>query len=267
MTYTFGAHTALIRPPPSESNSAGAQTRAFALIDAAQLKGRMKKPLQRVVPNALGALLFEETFAKSALDLSPVLFALSDDPGLLVEQISALDAVCHQLPVMSILHSTLALGQLVEHLRGLLLIEADEAPYLLRFADSQMLVAVNSVLTSAQRASFFSGVQSWFIVDHQARLHDAADRRLNERTIPGVQLSLKLDAAQTHALLDAAAIPALASQVRNLEPTFEQKLSHAQQTEFISTCVAAATEAGITDDTEFTLLALERWRAEEQRRA
>lgn len=262
MSYTLATHVARLVPVQPGPGSKESPLRAFALIDAAQLTP-FKKPLQHLVPGAPLALLFEESFAKSGLELSPVLFELEAESEALAKQILALDAMCKQLPVMSILHSPLALDKLTEHLRSMLLIEADDTAYLLRFADSQMLAATNSVLTPSQRARFFNGLRAWFTVDYRGRLNDAANAQTHEQTSPIAKLPLKLDATQTDALLAAAAIPTLTSQVRNLEATFREKLTHAQQTEFIVQSVAAATDAGIAEEPELIAWTLQRWQNEQ----
>jgi hypothetical protein len=227
----------------------------------------LRKPLPELVPDAPVLPLFEASFAKSALDLSPLLFALADAPGRWCAQVRALDAVCRWLPVMSLLRSPWPLERVREHLQSLLLVEAEGQAYLLRFADTQMLAAVNTVFTPAQRARFFQGLQAWFSVDHEGVLRDAADPQRHARAAEPGHVPLALDTAQTHALLDATAVQALASQVRHLEATFSDALDHAQQTEFISNCLATAKDAGIRDDTTLVLWALQRWQAEQARTA
>ena len=266
MAYTFAAHMACLIPAQPEPGSTQTPLNAFALIDAAQLLP-LKRPLQRLVPDAPCSLVLEESFARSALELSPLLFALSARPEILIRQMAALDAACQHLPVMSVIHTTLSLNELTQHLRGLLLIEADGTAYLLRFADSQMLASANNAITPNQRTSVMSPLHAWLIVDHQGRLNDEVDVKTHPQAQPAAPLPLVLDASQTHALLAGAAVPTLASQVRHLDESFAQKLSHAQQTEFIGQCIAAARDAGVDDENELMSLTLQRWQAEHARSA
>ena len=266
MAYTFAAHMACLIPAQPEPGSTQAPLNAFALIDAAQLLP-LKRPLQRLVPDAPCSLLFEESFARSALELSPLLLALSAQPEALAQQMAALDAACQHLPVMSVIHTPLSLDELTQHLRDLLLIEADGSAYLLRFADSQMLAAVNNAITPNQRTSVMSPLRAWFVVDHEGRLNDEANAKTHPQAQPAAPLPLVLDASQTHALLAGAAVPTLASQVRHLDESFAQKLSHAQQTEFIVQCIALAQGAGIDDENELMSLTLQRWQTEQSRAA
>ena len=74
-------------------------------------------------------------------------------------------------------------------------------------------------------------------------------------------LPLQLDAAQTGALLTAVIVPTLASQIRHLDETFAEKLTHAQQTEFVTSAVAAAQSIAIADDSELTAWTIARWHA------
>jgi len=260
MSYSFAAHTRELAPWPEQPPG-----HMFALIDAAQLQP-LKRPLKRMLDDGLSVLVFEDTFAKSALDLSPVVLQLGGEAESFVRQVTALDAACHHLPAMSILRSSLLIDELVQHLRSLMMIEADGTAYLLRFADSQMLAAANSILMPTQRARFFKGISAWWTVDYHGHLHDQACASDHEQVWPAIDLPLQLDAAQTNALMTAVAVPVLASQVRNLDDGFARKLSHAEQMDFIHACLVAAREEA-WDENEHLGLALQRWQAVEEGRA
>ena len=270
MTYSFAPHVdsivhqACASQTGAMSSPSSSSTRLFVLIDTAQLN-TLPKQFQQRLPDAISLLLFDQCFAESALTLSPVLFLLSDDLKILTIQMLALDYVSRQLPVMAVLGSALKLNELARHLRLLLLIEAENVPYLLRFADSQMVLAAITILTPAQRARFFEGIDAWWVVDHQGRLHNLVGDHTHvhaqdeAQSPPVTSLPLQLDVSQTHALLAAAVVHTLASQLRALEPTFAQVLSHAQQTRFASQCIADTQRTGITDEADFTAAALQRW--------
>ena len=63
----------------------------------------------------------------------------------------------------------------------------------------------------------------------------------------------------SHQLLNAVAIPVLASQLRNLDPSFARSQSHAQQTAFAAECIAAGNKSGVDEEAMLTLFALQRW--------
>lgn len=243
MTYSFAAQAwALTASRPGAPEQMPA--RWFALIDVAQSAG-LDQHLRGLLPGAQRLRLFDGFFTEPALPLSPELIELSDETEVLSAQVAALDEACRHLPMLSLLRTTLTLEVLVHHLQSLLCIEADGTEYLLRFADSQLLAAISATLTPAQRARFFSGVAAWWIADHAGCVHDMA---AFEQAQPAAELPLELDAQQTQALLAAAIVPTLASQLRALEPAFARTLSHAQQCAFVTSAVAAAREARIGDD-------------------
>lgn len=229
----------------------------FVLIDAGQLP-HFDKSLRRGLPNVPSAPIFEDSFAKASIYLSPVLLELNATIDLCREQVLVLDAVCRHLPVMGLLRGPVTLRQLTAHLRSLLLMEADGSPYLWRFADSQVLSATCSVLQPVQHARVFQGLEAWWTVDHDGVLDNAVARRLPLDTAP-VATPLCLDERQTNALLTACAVPLLAGQLRHLEMSFASSLNHADQMRFAADCLAAARAAAIDDDAELASFAAERW--------
>jgi hypothetical protein len=263
MTYSFAGQLARVIPSSFESRSESPPVRAFALIDAGQVAAS-DPGWQWFAAGASFVPLFKETFASPAIDLSPLLFELAGDVQALTAQILGLDDRCKGLPMMSVLHSRYPLDALVKHLRARMSIEADSVSYMLRFSDSQMLAAANSVFTPHQRAEFFARLSAWFTVDHQGALNDQADPLMHQQAASGAKLPLRLDQAQTHPLLEAAAIRMLASQLRHFEHAFGQRLTHARQIEFVSKGVEVARAAGVDDDSEMVAWLLNRWQAEQE---
>lgn len=261
MDYALTPHRPVwLAPRGADPATPQAPHRWFALIDWMQLPEptRRRHPLAKQVPDAASVALFAGCFAEPALALSPVLMALSEAPEALARQVEALDAACHTLPILSLLHTPATLAQLTQHLQSLLRIEADGTPYLLRLADTQMLAAAQAVLTAAQRARFFSGISAWWATDHQSQLHDLAS---GDREQPAAPLPLTLDTDQTHALLAAASLPMMASQMRHLDSLFGQTLTHAQQMAFVQASAAVAREEGLQDEAQLLRWTLQRWHA------
>ena len=230
----------------------------FALVDAGQLL-HLKLPMDRLLPMAATELLFEESFAKSALHLSPALLQLNTSRPVCTDEIRILDRACESLPVLTLLRSDHSLKDLAAHLRSALLIEAEESAYLFRFADSQMMAAMNTVLTPSQRGCLFAGIDGWWSIDHWGRLDNGADQTRYPQAVPPSAFPLQLDAAQTDRLLTAVAVPVFASQLRNLDPSFARIHNHAQQTAFAAECIAAGNAAGVDADSDLTSFALQRW--------
>jgi hypothetical protein len=236
------------------------QTKQYALVDLAQLvafdQSFKRSSLLRHLPKAV---IFEGTFAKGAIELSPILFEISTDSIEATKQLIALDNLCLNQSVLSILQSTLHLEALTKHLQDLLLISADGTDYLLRYADTQILAGVNQVLNPSQRSVFFQGIHAWYVTDYQGQL----DNMLNQQRYPQLgnlnDLPLSFDVAQTNALLAALAVPMLTAQLRELEPSFAQNLSNIQQIAFVSESLAIAKEDWIEEEV-MTSWILERWK-------
>ena len=261
MSYAFAPHltTMVDEALACEARSVGATTcQTFALVDAGQM-GDQGNSIRKLLPDVPFELLFEDSFAKSALHLSPVLIELSATSQQRAAQTLAIDKACRHLPAMTLVTGPVALAELVAHLREMLLVESDRSPYLLRFADSQMMSAANSIFTPEQRACFFGELTGWWTVDHLGVADNAADASVHHQARPAVRAPLVLDDAQTDGLLKAVAAPVRASQLRNLEVTFAAALSHAQQMLFAAECLAAAAKQGLDSDADLTLHALQRW--------
>ena len=231
----------------------------FALVDAARLDPSARKRLGnlRDVPTEL---LFDSSFARSALHLSPLLFELSPNLNR-IEQMLILDRACAEFPMLSFIRSPLSLADLVTHLRSVLLIEAESVPYLLRYADTQMMAAANNAFGPSQRAVFFHDIEAWFTVDYRGVLDNVADSgsHLQDDHVAGQPIVF--DAEQTSRLLRAVAIPVLASQLRNLESLFGVALTHAEQSAFAARCLADG-GAATDNDAELVSLAVKCWRRE-----
>ena len=147
-SFSFAGHTKVL----TERLGASPE-RLFALIDAGQIPD-FSKSLRKLPDGANRRQLFEDTFAHRALELSPLLLEISPDSDALQHTLQTLDAICRHLPVLSYLSSEESLDAMAGHLRNLLRIESDESDFLLRFADTQMMAGIATILTPAQNAAF-----------------------------------------------------------------------------------------------------------------
>ena len=252
MGYTFASHLREI----SGGNNQPALG-LFGLVDAARF-GSNRGKASKLLPQAPTEILFEDSFARSALHLSPLVIEVSGSGDSRIEQACLLNRACSAFPMLTFIRSRWTLTGLVSQLRSVLLIEAERIPYLLRFADTQMMAAANAVFTPSQRSAFFEGIEAWFTIDHAGLLGDAADSRVHMQAPLAADKPILLDDVQTTALIHAVAVPVLASQLRNLDSSFAANLTHVQQTAFAADCVA---EAGVAADEGSALVsaALQRW--------
>lgn len=228
----------------------------MALVDAGQLAD--SSALIKGVTRGRSWRLFDGTFASGASALSPLLTDLSPDPFEASEQLHWLDRICSHLPILSILLSSQPCEAVVGHLRSLMRITVDEQEYFWRFADTQMMQATASTLTEAQRLQVFAPFHAWYVVDHDARLHDLAIH-LAKDELPIIPGPLVLDDIQRDMMMDAVAVPALASQLRALTADFGQSLTHAGQTAFAAECLHESRKLVMDEDAELLAWSLERW--------
>ena len=217
-----------------------APTQLFALVDVGQLPDAGAR-LNRMVAAESQRILFVDTFADAARELSPVLM-VCDDPLL-----PGLDELCCRLPILSYLRSALTLDALTQHLQELLNIKTPDSAFLLRYADIQMLPAIIGVLNPTQRAAFLAGIDAWWVVNQRGQLLEmgAAYTKTKPEKLP-----LVLSDEQLAALLDATIFSSLVSQLRHIDPSFAQRWSPAEQIDFVTRAVAAAKAQGVIDADE-----------------
>lgn len=238
-------------------DSVPAPVQFMALVDLGQLRSP-DASLRRFLAERRSEQLFDGTFAKAALSLSPVLVSLGADAGWASEQIQSLDRYCSHLPVLAVLCTHQPYEAVMTHCRSMMRISANGNEYLWRFADIQMMQAVAGTLTEPQRIQILGPFRSWWVVDHAGRLHDLAGN-LPPGEMPLVPQPLVLDDAQTDMMTDAIAGPVLASQLRMLEPGFASALTHAAQIEFAIHCIEQARELTLDEDAELLAWALDQW--------
>ena len=252
MSYALAPHRGSFSPAVSAGDPPLHQ---FALLDSAQLDGPRRTRCTQLLSGKPATLLYEDTFAKGALALSPMLIEFCPE----MQMLEPLDSICRHLPVLALLRTQMHLGLLTQHLRERLLIEADGEPFMLRLADTQMLAAANAAFSPGQRETFFAGIDAWLAADHEGSLQNMADPAVFPRAAVPASLPLQLDGNQLRRLLEASTAPALASQLREFDPGFGRALDHAQQTAFARNCIEQARLDAIDMDAELPSFALRRW--------
>lgn len=272
MSYSVAPHFSALFPVPTGSAAGAAHgnpataVRSFALLDVGQFIP-VERRLQRLLSQWPGDMLFEESSGAEALEYSPRLIELHEDLDAAREQAASLDAACAHLPALSILRGRVTREELLQRLRFFMWVEADRTSYLLRLADTQSLQAVVAVLTAAQRARLFAGLQAWWCVDYEGRLIDLAEGGVRRQEGPVEQPGsealfprFELDATQTSGVMRGTEVPMFAAQIRHFESEFDRRLSHAEQAKFASDFLAEARLEAYEDD-DMLPLARARWQA------
>jgi len=236
-------------------------TRWLALSDAGQSQGLAQR-IRKLYPHTRCWALYEGTFAENVMALSPLLIELNSNVQQAQLEIDHLDKLCAELPIMGLIQTPLSSAQWLKHLRGLLRLQMDGTDYLWRLADTQMLHATASVLDTEQQTNVFGGCQSWWTVTADGTPQNLACSSASVNADFGKSAPLKLNADQERAMLAATAPYMLASQLRAMETTFKNELTHAEQSRFSMKCVEEAREDFLDEDTELLPWALSKWREE-----
>ena len=188
--------------------------------------------------------------------LSPVLIELTPSAAEFEANIQALDKGCQHRPILAILKATARLPDLAIHLSDRIRIVASDNAYLIRIADSLMAAAFISVLRDTQRTLFLGPIEAWWAQGIDGELMDLAR---GEKPPTDEVPPLKLDDEQTNALLDAAAIPVMASQLSQLDRDFETQLSHLEQMRLVQQALSDAKLIGLEGDQELFDAVLSAW--------
>jgi hypothetical protein len=260
--YSLVPYQAIFWPHPDQGAAPNnGADRYLVAIDAGQAKGLAQR-VRQLHPPERCMTLYEGTFAENAIDLSPLLVELSLDPQQAALELSHLDALCANLPIMSLVKTTQSPVQWLQHLRTLLRLQMANTDYLWRLADTQMLQATASILNAEQTANVFGPCRSWWFVTADGALRDAAfsaHTLTSGRTEP-----LQLTEHQERALLTATAAHMLSGQIRSLDLDFKTRLTHAEQSRFASGCVDEARESFLDEDSELLGYALSKWQKQDR---
>ena len=240
----------------------GGQMRVHAVQAIGVLAGAIKPGeentgLQMIAAkDAIDIQAQSDTINVQARDMIDIISANAHIDGAAAESISLSTAGAANITVSG--------GNITVQCPGKIIIHAGKKSFVrprafLRFADTQMMAGIATILTPAQHAAFFEGIGAWWIVDHRGALSDMVQLHSTQPHADPVALPLQFNAAQNSALLDATRIPALAAQLRYADPAFGTLLSFVAQSECISRGIAAVQDAGQADDTELLSYCLEYW--------
>ncbi|AVR94274.1 DUF4123 domain-containing protein [Pseudoduganella armeniaca] len=155
-------------------------------------------------------------YERQALVVSPLLIDLGQAhaAGAMAEVMALANGRKPQLH-LSIIHTTLPLPALAEHLRRFIYFVNEQGEELtLRFADSLVLAALATVLTPEQWAVLIGPIPSW-----QVHQRNGVLARLPPALVaPDAALPLVLSEQQVTALKDALAVEQLLANLRTMRP-------------------------------------------------
>ena len=100
-------------------------------------------------------------------------------------------------------------------------------------------------------------MRHWCLVNHHQELIDLTQVLDHERSPLFEKISLSQE--QTHAMLDHIRPLTLASQLRQLEPSFANALAHAEQIKLSETALRLAEAEGVDLDKDMVPWALQYW--------
>ncbi|WP_153134190.1 DUF4123 domain-containing protein [Paraburkholderia agricolaris] len=219
--------------------------RYYALFDMGFLPS-LRDELPSLGLGSTVVTLYEGTYeGEDLMQISPCLMQLPE----LAEQ---RDAVCSALlqrtngrPMFSMLRpTTYRLAELASHLRRQLEARTEDGEaFLVRFADTRCLPVWTNVLTAAQRARFFAGIDAWWFFDRKGALVPVealasvqGDGQAHESTI-AEEKPYQVDASQLEPLKLAAKVDTLIFHIRQRPESFGQFTASPSR---VHECVSAA---------------------------
>jgi hypothetical protein len=117
------------------------------------------------------------------------------------------------MPMLSFIASPLSTKQLIETFKPFLEISVDDDPgFLLRFADTRVLPALDSILCKENIGSWRQGIAHWWLPDREGNLTSLPEHASNNKIVAPLKNSLNLsqtlfnqliDAGESDAILDA----------------------------------------------------------------
>jgi hypothetical protein len=242
--------------PPDTDN------RNYALFDMGFLPS-MRNEFSSLGLSSAVVTLYEGLYeGEDLMRISPCLVSLPELP----EQ---RDAVCSALlqrtngrPMFSVLRTTTyRLAELASHLRRQLEARTDDGEaFLVRFADTRCLPMWTDVLTTAQRARFFAGIDAWWFFDRKGALVPvealasvAGDEQPHE-SVAADEKPYQVDASQLASLKLAAKVDTLIFHIRQRPESFGQLMDSPSR---VHACVSAAMAGELPSPAAASRVALE----------
>ncbi|RKF44506.1 DUF4123 domain-containing protein [Paraburkholderia fungorum] len=236
--------------------------RYYALFDM----GFLPSLRDELPPLSLGSTvvtLYEGMYeGENLMQISPCLMPLPEQPEQRDALCSALLQRTNGQPMFSLLRTTTyRLAELAAHLRRQLEARTEDGEaFLVRFADTRCLPVWTDVLTAAQRARFFAGIDGWWFFDRRGALVPVEALA----SVPGGEQShdwviadekpYQVDASQLEPLKLAAKVDTLIFHIRQRPESFGQLTASPSQ---VHECVSAAMAGELPSPAAASRVALE----------
>lgn len=197
--------------------------RWYALVDMG-FSPTLREALAALNPDGAVIALYEGVYdGDGLLEISPCVTPLPDDAAHRAEVCAGLLRETDGRPMLSVLRAAHGLDALVAHLRGQMEARAaDDEAFLVRLADTRCVPTWAGVLTPAQRARFFAGIDAWWLFDRAASLVELDVAPAGSETATGADDGepYRLDGEQIAALRHASKIDTLLFHVRQRPESF-----------------------------------------------
>lgn len=238
--------------------------RWHALVDAWTLSPSRRRALGDAVVEGSALPVFDAAFAGSAMEMSPLLMALRDDPAQRAAQLDHLERCCAGQPALSLLMTRADGADVVALLRRAMMPTLDGRQFLLRLADVPSMMAFAALVPAAMRREVWAPIEGWWVVDAWGRSCNLVDASGAADPSGGAARSfwpMELDDDAVARLLEGAQPATTAARLRNVEPKAGRGVDPAAQMRRAWACLEAARDMGLADDDpgQFGWI-LEHWR-------
>lgn len=232
--------------------------RSYALIDAGFDEQGVAQYVARHDGEAV-SLYARTDMAEELASVGPWLLALSDDPGMLAEQVRELAQLRGARPMLSFWGGYRSLEAMRSHFRSFLHVELqDGLRFLFRFADTRVIEVLVKVLKPEQE-------QSLWPRDLAAWVPSRVDGNSVEQ-LPGGDASqsalsgpLLIDARQFAALVDASEPDAIIHNLTQVSPNRFDGVRPSRVYEFVAEQLARARAHGVHDAPNLETYCLTAW--------
>lgn len=242
----------IIQALATQCANAPAHTRWHALVDLAFDEGRQRMPL-KTSPTAL----YRHGRLAPMQAVSPVLCELPmDRPDELVSIVRTLNRHAAGRPMLSFLASKLPEPQLADAMQPVLEVQtSDGQPFLLRFADTRVLVTLPASLTTAHWVKVCAPLVGWLAID---RFGELVELPMPIPSAPAMErlARMQVDDAELGALLRAGEADALIAALADGFPDLLPKQARAALYQEVGHVCALARTHGINGSGDQLALAL-----------
>ena len=212
-------------------------------------------------PQGSTVSLYAGTELEELSSVSPWLVRLNcATPASLTQELQALCALRGNRPMLSFIASALDLASLQQHFIPFLrvILPENEAPYLLRFADTRIVESFWGALTPAQWAAFLPPDMGFWFPRRQAGSVGGVLPDTQRPTGPALN-QLSFDAQQFGILLDAAEADLVIQRLSATDPDRFATRRPSDVHAFIEQQIGRARAHGLVDTPDFEVYCMAAW--------